>query len=124
MIAIFSGLFGWAGNVIPYRTFAFVQPFATEGRAGMAALVLRQPDAFDGRAFYAFTEQHLPHYAAPVFVRLVTQADMTSTFKLRKGDLQRDGYDLNRVSDPLFVRDTAARTYVRLTAETLASVGG
>jgi len=100
-----------------------VQVPNTEGRAGMAALVLRRPDAFDGRAFYAFTEQHLPDYAAPVFVRLVTQADLTSTFKLRKVDLQRDGYDLKRVSDPLFVRDTVARTYVRLTAEKLASLG-
>ena len=92
-----------------------------EGRAGMAALVLRDPDAFDGRAFYEFTEQRLPPYAAPVFVRLCTEADITSTFKLRKVDLQRDGYDLERVSDPIFVRDAAARTYVRLSANNLAA---
>ena len=69
--------------------------------------------------FNSFSIQFL----APVFVRLVTQADMTATFKLRKVDLQRDGYDLTLVSDPLFVRDPAARKYVRLTAETLASLG-
>jgi len=93
----------------------------TEGRAGMAALVLRDPDAFDGRAFYEFTEQRLPHYAAPVFVRLCKEADITSTFKLRKVDLQRDGYDLERVHDPIFIREAATRTYVRLSAETLAA---
>ena len=32
-------------------------------------------------------------------------------------DLQRDGYDLARVSDPLYVRDDAAHTYVRLTKD-------
>jgi fatty-acyl-CoA synthase len=87
-----------------------------EGRAGMAALVLRDPAAFDGRAFYAYAAERLPPYAAPVFVRLVAEADMTSTFKLRKIDLQCQGYDPARVRDPLFVRDEAARAYVPLGA--------
>ena len=92
----------------------------TEGRAGMAALVLRDPAAFDGRAFYAYTEQRLPSYAAPVFVRLSSSADITSTFKLKKFELQRDGYDPARTADPLFVRDPSARDYVPVSAETLA----
>jgi fatty-acyl-CoA synthase len=85
-----------------------------EGRAGMAALVVREPGAFDGEAFYRFSSERLPSYAAPVFVRLVEHADVTSTFKLRKVDLQRDGYDPERVDDPLYVRDDEARSYVRL----------
>jgi fatty-acyl-CoA synthase len=87
-----------------------------EGRAGMAALVLRDPLAFDGRAFYAYALERLPSYATPLFVRLVPQADLTSTFKLRKIDLQRDGYDRSRVSDPLFRRDDRERAYVPLAA--------
>jgi len=98
------------------NVYGVVVPGA-EGRAGMAALVLTAPDTFDGRAFYAFTAERLPAYAAPVYVRLVRQADVTTTFKLRKVDLQRDGYDLARVSDPLYVRDDAAHTYVRLTKD-------
>ena len=92
-----------------------VQVPGAEGRAGMAALALRAGAAFDGRAFYAFTTARLPDYAAPVFIRLVAEADMTSTFKLRKVDLQREGYDLARVRDPLFIRDDAAGAYVPLT---------
>jgi fatty-acyl-CoA synthase len=88
-----------------------------EGRAGMAALVLAQPDAFDGRAFYEFTAARLPSYAAPVYLRLVGQADVTTTFKLRKVDLQRDGYDPARVTDPLYVRDDRTRTYVRIVSD-------
>ena len=98
------------------NVYGVVVPGA-EGRAGMAALVLAAPDLFDGRAFYQFTTDRLPSYAAPVYVRLVPQADVTTTFKLRKLDLQRDGYDLARVTDPLYVRDDAARTYVRLPSD-------
>ncbi len=88
-----------------------------EGRAGMAALVLAAPDAFDGRAFYEFTTERLPSYAAPVYLRLVRQADVTTTFKLRKVDLQRDGYDPARISDPLYIRNDSTRTYVRLVSD-------
>jgi len=93
-----------------------------EGRAGMAALVLRPEVAFDGARFHAFTAEHLPGYALPLFVRIVANADVTSTFKLRKGDLQTEGYDPARVHDPLFVRDEAARAYVPLTPERYACV--
>ena len=91
-----------------------------EGRAGMAALVLRDPASFDGRAFFAHVADRLPAYACPVFVRLVAEPDMTTTFKLRKVDLQRQGFDPAIVADPLFVRDEEARAYVPLTA---ANVG-
>jgi fatty-acyl-CoA synthase len=89
----------------------------TEGRAGMAALVFRDRGRFDGRAFFEYTTAHLPDYAAPLFVRLVEEADMTSTFKLRKVDLQREGFDPARVSDPLLVRDESAGAYVPLSAD-------
>jgi fatty-acyl-CoA synthase len=78
-------------------------------------LVFDDACSFDGRRFYEFTADRLPAYAAPVFVRLVQEADMTSTFKLRKIDLQRDGYDPGKVSDPLYVRDDETKTYVPLT---------
>ena len=45
---------------------------------------------------------------------------MTSTFKLRKLDLRRDGYDPERVHDPLFIRDPDARAYVPLSIDKLS----
>jgi fatty-acyl-CoA synthase len=87
-----------------------------EGRAGMAALVLRAGAAFDGRAFFEFTTSRLPPYAVPLFVRLVPEPDVTSTFKLRKVRLQEEGYDPTRVRDPLYACDEATRTYLPLTA--------
>ncbi|MDX1466049.1 MAG: long-chain-acyl-CoA synthetase [Halomonas sp.] len=82
-----------------------------EGRAGMAAIVMQPGEAFDPDAFYALTERRLPRYAAPLFVRVASDADMTTTFKLRKVDLQRQGYDPERCGDPLYLRDDRAGTY-------------
>jgi fatty-acyl-CoA synthase len=95
----------------------------TEGRAGMAALVLRAGAEFDGSACFAWLTDRLPSYAAPVFLRLSRAADLTATFKLRKIDLQRDGYDPARVAEPLYVRDAGARAYVPLTSDALARLG-
>jgi fatty-acyl-CoA synthase len=94
-----------------------------EGRAGMAALVVDEPRRFDGRAFYAFSAEHLPSYAAPAFVRLAPEADVTTTFKLRKVDLMRQGYDPSRVRDPLYVRDDGQRAYLPLTPASLEAAG-
>lgn len=93
-----------------------------EGRAGMAALRLHRDAEFDPGAFWSFCRDRLPAYAIPVFVRIVPDIEVTGTFKLRKVDLQREGYDLARVRDPLFVRDDAGETYVLLTAEILDSI--
>jgi fatty-acyl-CoA synthase len=93
------------------------------GRAGMAALVLHPGATFDGSGFFAFTAERLPPYALPLFVRVVEEPDVTSTFKLRKVRLQEEGYDPRLVSDPLFVRDEGAGTYSALTVERHADVG-
>ncbi len=97
-----------------------VQVPGAEGRAGMAAVVMEPGWAFDPVAFHQRALERLPRYAAPLFVRLPAQADMTTTFKLRKVDLQREGFDAAQVRDPLLVRDDDAGRYVPLTADALA----
>ncbi|HXK22305.1 MAG TPA: long-chain-acyl-CoA synthetase [Myxococcota bacterium] len=87
-----------------------------DGRAGMAALVLEPGARFDAAAFYLHARA-LPRYAAPLFVRLLAEQETTGTFKIRKVDLQREGFDPASISDPLFVRDDAASAYVPLTRE-------
>jgi fatty-acyl-CoA synthase len=93
-----------------------------DGRAGMAAIVLDDPSRFDGKAFYELASGALPAYAAPVFVRLQPEPEITGTFKLRKVDLQREGYDSDAIEDPLYVRDDSRREYVELTPERLQAV--
>jgi fatty-acyl-CoA synthase len=49
---------------------------------------------------------------------------MTSTFKLKKVQLQREGYDPTAVNDdPLFITDPEAGAYVPLTSDTLDRLG-
>jgi len=100
-----------------------VQVPGHEGRAGMAAVLMQAGQDFDPEAFYALTEQSLPRYAAPVFVRVSAAADLTSTFKLRKVDLQRQGYCPQACQDPLFIRDEQARSYLPYSPQVLQRAG-
>lgn len=91
-----------------------------EGRAGMAAVLMQPGRQFDPQAFFTFASERLPHYAVPVFVRVSAMADMTSTFKLRKIDLQRQGYNPALFDDPLYVKDDQAGSYLPYSTELLA----
>ena len=93
-----------------------------DGRAGMAAIGLEDPSGFDGAALFAHVAETLPSYAAPVFVRLQSEFEITGTFKLRKVDLQKEGYDPSTISDPLYVRDDTAKAYVPLSTEKVAAI--
>jgi len=85
-----------------------------DGRAGMAALVMHEEASFDPDAFYAHVERELPPFARPAFVRVVDTASLTATFKLKKVELVKEGFDPDVVDDPLFVRDEDAGTYASL----------
>jgi fatty-acyl-CoA synthase len=93
-----------------------------EGRAGMVALTLAAGVPFAPREFHEFASRRLAGYALPLFVRLTAQADLTTTFKLRKIDLQRAGYDPERSGDALWVSDARAGSYVPLTPAALAAL--
>jgi fatty-acyl-CoA synthase len=101
-----------------------VQVPGHEGRAGMAAVVMQRGVTFDPAAFHAFASARLPRYAAPMFVRLSPEPDMTGNYKLRKVDLQREGYDAAQVKDPLFVRVESAGSYQPLSDATLREALG
>ncbi len=83
-----------------------------DGRAGMAALVVGP--GFDLKALRAEAAQRLPGFARPVFVRLLPELESTGTFKPRKHELVRAGFDPVQVSDPLYVDDARANAYVPL----------
>jgi fatty-acyl-CoA synthase len=86
-----------------------------EGRAGMAVLLLEEGAAFDSAGFYRHSQKHLAAYARPAFVRLAKDLFMTSTFKMRKVELQNAGYDPSLVEDALFYRNESKSAYVPLT---------
>jgi acyl-CoA synthetase (AMP-forming)/AMP-acid ligase II len=94
-----------------------------EGRAGMVALELKRGEIFDPLTFYQQATENLPAYAVPLFVRVRPQSDLTVTFKLRKVDLQKAGYDPNNINDPLYVLDNDAGTYVPYCEAALKKLG-
>ncbi|MCB1705089.1 MAG: long-chain-acyl-CoA synthetase [Halioglobus sp.] len=86
-----------------------------DGRAGMAALVLAPGvDALDIKSFSAYVNEHLPAYARPVFLRIQPELDTTGTFKMVKGDLRKQAYDLDQISDPVYVMKPRSDTYTLL----------
>lgn len=95
----------------------------TEGRAGMAAVVMIDGKSFDGDAFFAIVKKNLQSYAMPMFVRVVKAADLTGTFKLRKVDLLRESYNPTRFDDPLYVLNHSAKTYLPYSAQALQDLG-
>ncbi|HEY5107733.1 MAG TPA: long-chain-acyl-CoA synthetase [Caulobacteraceae bacterium] len=89
-----------APGVLEVNVYGVIVP-GHDGRAGMAAMVVGK--AFDLDAFSAHVARRLPAYSQPVFLRLLKRLETTGTFKVRKLDLQADGFDPARTQDPLFV---------------------
>ncbi|XP_023128835.2 long-chain fatty acid transport protein 6 [Amphiprion ocellaris] len=86
-----------------------------EGRAGMAAIILRPGLVFDGKKLFEHAMRDLPAYARPLFIRLQEVMEMTSTFKQQKFQLVQSGFNPSTISDPLFVLDYQQKSYIPLT---------
>jgi fatty-acyl-CoA synthase len=84
----------------------------SEGRAGMAALVVG-PE-FDIKAFGDEVARELPPYAQPLLVRVLPALETTGTFKTRKMELIADGYDPGKIKGPLYFHDPK-KGYVKVT---------
>ena len=112
-----------AVSAFPGVTEAIVYGVAvpgTEGRAGMAAIVAGA--AFDPAAYARHLADRLPEYARPLFLRFRSAIEMTSTFKPRRQDLVRDGYDPSRTTDALWFNDRASQTFIRVDAALFARI--
>uniref|UniRef100_A0A8C2TSY8 long-chain-fatty-acid--CoA ligase n=1 Tax=Coturnix japonica TaxID=93934 RepID=A0A8C2TSY8_COTJA len=88
-----------------------------EGRAGMAAVVLRPGWELDGAELFQHVAAVLPPYAWPRFIRLQERLEVTPTFKQLKSLLAQDGFDPTRVPVPLLLLDVAAAAYVPMGRE-------
>src|SRR5690606_24431368 len=86
-----------------------------DGRAGMAAITPGEGFALEGLRDYLARE--LPSYARPLFIRMQPVMETTGTFKYRKIDLVRDGFDPARIEQPVFFDEPGAARYVRVTQD-------
>jgi fatty-acyl-CoA synthase len=83
-----------------------------DGRAGMAALVAA-PD-FDPADLAGKLGANLPPYARPIFLRLMPALEVTGTFKQRKVELVKEGFDPRGIADPLYWHNPVSGKYERL----------
>lgn len=87
----------------------------TDGRAGMASIVSSAD--LDLAAFKTHVEKNLPAYSRPIFLRQQQEIEVTGTFKHRKVELVKEGFDPSAVKEPIFFLDPVSASYVRLTPE-------
>jgi fatty-acyl-CoA synthase len=85
-----------------------------EGRAGMAAIVC-EGDC-DLAALHAHLVKHLPDYARPAFLRVRGEIEVTATFKQKKIDLGKQGFDPTVTHDAIYFDDPEQNAFVRLDA--------
>jgi len=83
-----------------------------DGRVGMAAVVV--DGNLDLTALRAHVVSRLPEYARPMFLRIKSEIDVTGTFKQKKVDLVRQGFDPTGTTDPIYFNDPASQSFVRL----------
>jgi fatty-acyl-CoA synthase len=88
-----------------------VKVAGTDGRAGMAAVMLKEGQQFDGKSLAKTVHDQLPSYAMPLFVRVVESLEHTPTFKRKKADLREQGYGPG-ITDPLYVLKGREQGYV------------
>jgi fatty-acyl-CoA synthase len=106
-------------GVIEATTYG-VEVRGADGRAGMVAIVT--DDRFDLAELGDHLARRLPLYACPAFVRICATLDSTETFKQKKHDLIRAGFDPHRVTDPLFFRDPKSGAFLPIDAASFARI--
>ncbi|KAM5237425.1 long-chain fatty acid transport protein 5 isoform 1-T1 [Ctenodactylus gundi] len=93
-----------------------------EGKVGMAAVQLIPGQTFDGQKLYQHVRTWLPAYATPQFVRIQDALAITSTFKLVKSHLVREGFNVKVITDPLFILDQKTQAFQPLTEDIYQAV--
>jgi fatty-acyl-CoA synthase len=83
-----------------------------DGRAGMAAVVAK--DNLNLTDLRDYLAERLPDYARPVFPRIRHDIDVTTTFKQKKIDLAKEGFDPVCGSDPVYFNDPQRKAFVRM----------
>jgi len=91
-----------------------------DGRAGMAAIVSEKD--IDMAALRQHIAAGLPHYAQPVFIRLSQESDTTGTFKFKKTNLVKAGFNPANISDPLYVHNEKQGGYDALTEDVYQAI--
>ncbi|WP_027522218.1 long-chain-acyl-CoA synthetase [Bradyrhizobium sp. Ec3.3] len=106
-------------GVVDATTYGVSIP-GTDGRAGMSAIVVNE--GFDLATLAGHLAARLPPYARPVFIRISHELDATETFKQKKNQLAREGFDPGAITDPLYVMEPKLGAYIALDQQVHAQI--
>ena len=94
----------------------------TDGRAGMASIVLKTNiDDFNLKELADNFWQNFPSYAIPIFLRFKSDLSITPTFKFKKVELKKEGFDFE-INDPLYVMLPGDSEYTPLTKDIFKNI--
>ena len=71
---------------------------------------------------YSHIEKELPVYARPLFLRVIKEMPLTVTYKQKKVEAVKEGFDPTVVKDPLFFINQKQKTYIPLTIDNMDGV--
>jgi citronellyl-CoA synthetase len=84
----------------------------------MAAFITSsEVSEFDFKGLFHLLSENLAPYAIPIFLRFKAKLSVTHTFKLKKLKLKKEGFNLEKIGDPLFVLLPDESEYKPLTQE-------
>jgi fatty-acyl-CoA synthase len=104
---------GQLESVLECNVYGVLVP-GRDGRAGMAAIVAKP--TLNLASLREHLANRLPDYARPVFLRIRHDLEITATFKPKKLDLVKQGFDPGTIGDPIYFNDPAAKAFVRVDA--------
>nr|XP_006824780.1 PREDICTED: long-chain fatty acid transport protein 6-like [Saccoglossus kowalevskii] len=113
-IAVFPGI----SEVLVYG----VKVEGHDGRAGMAAIVLKPDSELDCKGFYKYLTTYLPKYACPLFLRIEPSLAITGSYKYKKSDLAKEGFNPTTIKSPLYYMDISQGEYLPLVFETYSKI--
>jgi fatty-acyl-CoA synthase len=91
-----------------------------DGRAGMAAITPEPNFDLNGLRDYLVLE--LPVYARPLFIRIQPAIETTGTFKYRKLDLVREGFNPTAIEQALYFDHPTEHAYKLITRDLYAQI--
>jgi fatty-acyl-CoA synthase len=87
----------------------------SDGKAGMAALSTDRDLNLEN--LYQSLSSSLPAYAQPIILRIKKEIEITGTFKHRKVELVKEGYNPEEIKEPMYFCDHKSQTYLPLDKE-------
>lgn len=116
-----ENILGQCSGVIDAVVYGVEIP-RTNGRAGMAALRMKQGIALDFDEMRERLEANLPAYAVPLFVRFVDEIESTGTHKYKKAPLKNDAFDPSKCGPGVYVRLPGEAGFQPLTEDVFAKI--